>query len=150
MRFLRQNCNSLYWQQHDITWLEKTCDIICTVSILRNISKDVRKASGEPNEKLSVKWRISLKNATLEKHKHARSVYLIINSRENRNKRAYKARARVLKGHFEAFEQQPVVAEGTFAYYNSRTQLVKTCQLPKLNLTMTSRYYVALTTSNKV
>ena len=77
-------------------------------------------------------------------------MYLIINSRENRNKRAYKARARVLKRHFEAFEQQPVVAEGTFAYYNSRTHLVKTCQLPKLNLTMTSRYYVALTTSNKV
>ena len=77
-------------------------------------------------------------------------MYLIINSRENRNKRAYKARARVLKRYFEAFEQQPVVAEGTFAYYTSRTQLVKTCQLPKLNLTMTSRYDVALTTSNKV
>ena len=82
-------------------------------------------------------------------------MYLIINSRVNCKKRDYKAQARVLKGYFEAFEQQSVVAEGTFAYYTStktlaKTQLVKTCQLPKLYLTMTSRYYVALTTSNKV
>ena len=77
-------------------------------------------------------------------------MYLIINSRVNRNKRTYKARARVLKVYFEAFEQQPAVAEGTFAYYTSQMQQVKTCQPPKLNLTMTLRYKVALTTSNKV
>ena len=40
----------------------------------------------------------------------------MINSRVNRNKTAYKARARVLKGYFEAYEQQLVVAEATFAY----------------------------------
>lgn len=37
------------------TWLEKTSVITCTVSIERNIPKDVWNAYGEPNKKLPVK-----------------------------------------------------------------------------------------------
>ena len=58
-------------------------------------------------------------------------MYLIINSRVNRKERAYKARARVLKGYFEAFEQQPVVAEATFAVYTSHNSACENVSTPK-------------------